>query len=197
MLFRSTALFEDSTISKILDLISDATDKKAKKENIVAKMSKYYTPIILGLAVLTTVLLVLLTDISLKDSIYRGLTFLVISCPCAIAISVPLSYFAGIGVCSRNGILIKGSNYLDLLGKTNKIVFDKTGTITNGEFSVEKIDILDNTYSQEEIIDLLVRGESLSTHPIAKAITKIPLKKIGKEKIEKDRKSTRLNSSHA
>lgn len=179
-----TALFEDSTISKILDLISDATDKKAKKENIVAKMSKYYTPIILGLAVLTTVLLVLLTDISLKDSIYRGLTFLVISCPCAIAISVPLSYFAGIGVCSRNGILIKGSNYLDLLGKTNKIVFDKTGTITNGEFSVEKIDILDNTYSQEEIIDLLVRGESLSTHPIAKAITKIPLKKIGKEKIE-------------
>ena len=180
---KATSIFLDSTVAKILDLLESATDKKTKTETIVSKFSKVYTPIILILAILLVIVLPIF-NVSLMDSIYRGLTFLVISCPCAIAISVPLSYFTGIGVASSNGILIKGSNYLDALSLTKNIIFDKTGTLTNGTFNVTKIDILDKSYSKEEVITILAKGESYSNHPIAKSILKLTDDKIDNKDIK-------------
>ena len=170
---KATNTFSNSTVAKILDLLESATDKKTKTETSVAKFSKVYTPIIIGLAILITIILPLVFKVSFKTSLYRALTFLVISCPCAIAISVPLSYFTGIGTASKKGILVKGSNYLDNLSNTTNIIFDKTGTLTNGNFEVLKIEVLDDKYSKEEIIDILIKGESLSNHPIAKSILKL------------------------
>ena len=167
---KATKLFNDSTVSKILSLIEDATDKKSKTETFVAKMAKYYTPIVLIISVITFICFILFTDLTTYESIYRALVFLVISCPCAIAISVPLSYFTGIGVSSKNGILIKGSNYLDLLSRVNKIVFDKTGTLTSGAFNVISFNLLDSSYSEDYILKLYALGENLSNHPIAKSI---------------------------
>lgn len=180
---KATSLFEDSTVAKILDLLESATDKKTKTETIVTKVSKVYTPIVVILAILIIIFLPLF-GVSLSDSIYRALTFLVISCPCAIAISIPLSYFMGIGVSSKEGILIKGSNYLDNLSNAKNIIFDKTGTLTNGSFSVSKIDILDKAYSENEVIDILVKGESLSNHPIAKSIMNLNTKKISNKDVK-------------
>lgn len=167
---KATKLFNDSTVSKILLLIEDATDKKSKTETFVAKMAKYYTPIVLIISVITFICFILFTDLTTYESIYRALVFLVISCPCAIAISVPLSYFTGIGVSSKNGILVKGSNYLDLLSRVNKIVFDKTGTLTSGAFNVISFNLLDSSYSEDYILKLYALGENLSNHPIAKSI---------------------------
>ena len=167
---KATKLFNDSTVSKILSLIEDATDKKSKTETFVAKMAKYYTPIVLIISVITFICFILFTDLTTYESIYRALVFLVISCPCAIAISVPLSYFTGIGVSSKNGILVKGSNYLDLLSRVNKIVFDKTGTLTSGAFVVTSFNLLDSSYSEDYILKLYALGENLSNHPIAKSI---------------------------
>lgn len=170
---KATNTFSNSTVAKILDLLESATDKKTKTENMVTKFSKVYTPIIILLAILITIILPLIFKVPFKTSLYRALTFLVISCPCAIAISVPLSYFTGIGTASKKGILVKGSNYLDNLSNTTSIIFDKTGTLTNGAFNVERIEVLDDKYSKEEIIDILTKGESLSNHPIAKSILKL------------------------
>ena len=170
---RSKNTFSDSTVSRILNLLEDATGKKTKTETFVSKASKVYTPAVLLLAVLVAVFLPVFFRVNLSDSIYRALTFLVISCPCAIAISVPLSYFSGIGIASKNGILIKGSNYLDNLSKVKNIIFDKTGTLTNGEFKVTGIEIFDNEYTREDIIEIITKGESLSNHPIAKSILKL------------------------
>ncbi len=170
---RSKNTFFDSTVSRILNLLEDATDKKTKTETFISKVSKIYTPAVLLLAVLVAVFLPVFFRVNLSDSIYRALTFLVISCPCAIAISVPLSYFSGIGIASKNGILIKGSNYLDNLSKVKNIIFDKTGTLTNGEFKVTGIEIFDNEYTREDIIEIITKGESLSSHPIAKSILKL------------------------
>ena len=167
---KATKLFNDSTVSKILSLIEDATDKKSKTETFVAKMAKYYTQIVLIISVITFICFILFTDLTTYESIYRALVFLVISCPCAIAISVPLSYFTGIGVSSKNGILVKGSNYLDLLSRVNKIVFDKTGTLTSGAFNVTSFNLLDSSYSEDYILKLYALGENLSNHPIAKSI---------------------------
>ena len=170
---RSKNTFSDSTVSRILNLLEDATDKKTKTETFISKASKIYTPAVLLLAVLVAVFLPVFFRVNLSDSIYRALTFLVISCPCAIAISVPLSYYSGIGIASKNGILIKGSNYLDNLSKVKNIIFDKTGTLTNGEFKVTGIEIFDNEYTMEDIIEIITKGESLSNHPIAKSILKL------------------------
>lgn len=167
---KATKLFNDSTVSKILSLIEDATDKKSKTETFVAKMAKYYTPIVLMISLITFICFIFFTDLTTYESIYRALVFLVISCPCAIAISVPLSYFTGIGVSSKNGILVKGSNYLDLLSRVNKIVFDKTGTLTSGTFKVTSFNLLDSSYSEDYILKLYALGENLSNHPIAKSI---------------------------
>ena len=166
---KATSLFEDSTVNKIIELLENATDKKTKTETIISKFSKIYTPIILLLAILVIIFLPLLFNVSQNDALYRGLTFLVISCPCAIAISVPLSYFTGIGIASKNGILIKGSNYLDNLVHSNNIIFDKTGTLTTGEFGVSDIKIIDKNYTKQQIINILVNGEKYSNHPIARS----------------------------
>ena len=175
--------FEDSTVAKILELLESATDKKTKTETTISKISKIYTPTVIILALLVIFLLPLF-QIPFQESIYRGLTFLVISCPCAIAISVPLSYFTGIGVSSKNGILVKGSNYLDNLSNTKNIIFDKTGTLTNATFEVTEIKVLDKNYTKEQIIDILVKGESLSNHPIATSITKLKKDKINNKDIK-------------
>lgn len=167
---RVTKLYKDSTASKILDLVESATDRKAKTETFVAKASKVYTPLVLILSALVIVLWPLIFNVKLTDAIYRALIFLVISCPCAIAISVPLGYFSGIGKASKNGILVKGSDYLDALGNIKKIIFDKTGTITTGIYGDYKLSILDDAYDKKEIISLYVKGETLSNHPIAKGI---------------------------
>ncbi len=180
----ASELYENSTVARILELTMSAGDKKAKTETIVTKFSKIYTPIVLCLAVLTTFILPLF-GVSFNDSIYRGLTFLVISCPCAIAISVPLSYFTGIGIASSNGILIKGSNYLDNLVHLKKIIFDKTGTLTTGSFKVTSIDIVSNDYSKDELIKIIAHGESFSNHPIAKGIVSLYNGKID-DKLVKD-----------
>ena len=172
-----TNKYEDSTVAKILTLLDDATDRKAKVETTVNKAAKIYTPIVLVLAVLTVIFLLLTQDISFNDALYRGLTFLVISCPCAIAISVPLSYFSGIGKCSKEGILIKGSDYLDEISNIKEIIFDKTGTISTGEFTDYELILLNNKYQDEDIINYYVAGESLSNHPLAKSIIKIFNKK--------------------
>jgi len=169
---KATHLFSDSTVSRILELTLNASSKKANMETIVSKFSKVYTPIVLILAILVALILPIF-GISFSDSIYRGLIFLVIACPCAIAISVPLSYFTGIGVASKNGILVKGSNYLDNLVHLKRIIFDKTGTLTSGFYEVVDIEILDDSYSKNEIISILAHGEVLSNHPIAKSIVKL------------------------
>lgn len=181
---RATSIFSNSTVSKILDLLERATDKKTKTETSVAKFSKMYTPIIIILAILITILLPLVFKISFKTSLYRSLTFLVISCPCAIAISVPLSYFTGIGVASKKGILVKGSNYLDNLSNGNNIIFDKTGTLTSGNFQVEGLEVLDKDYSKDKVIEILRKGESLSNHPIAKSIVNLKKDKVDTKDIK-------------
>lgn len=180
---KAQKIFEDSTVAKILELLESATDKKTKTETTISKISKIYTPTVIILALLVIFLLPLF-QIPFQESIYRGLTFLVISCPCAIAISVPLSYFTGIGVSSKNGILVKGSNYLDNLSNTKNIIFDKTGTLTNAAFEVTEIKVLDKNYTKEQIIDILVKGESLSNHPIATSIIKLKKDKINNKDIK-------------
>lgn len=175
---KATELFENSTVSRILTLIEEATDKKANSETMVAKISKVYTPVIILLAVVITILLPVLGVAEFSESLYRGLTFLVISCPCAIAISVPLSYFVGIGMASKNNVLIKGSNYLDNLMHLKKIIFDKTGTLTTGSFNVTNIEIFDDNYTKKDIIEILTKGESFSNHPIAKSIMKLASEKV-------------------
>ena len=170
-----TEKYENSTVSKILELVENATDKKAKTETFVNKAAKIYTPIVLGIAALVAIFLPLVSNVPYgtdNGSIYRALIFLVISCPCAIAISVPLCYFSGIGKSSKEGILIKGSDYLDGLKDIKEIVFDKTGTLTKGEFIVDRVDVYDESYTKEQISEYAVLGESFSNHPIAKSIVK-------------------------
>lgn len=170
---QTTKTYENSTVSQILNLVENATDKKAKTETFVAKTAKIYTPIVLGLALLVAVFMPLVVKgTTYTESIYKALIFLVISCPCSIAISVPLSYFSGIGKASKRGILIKGSDYLDGIKDISQIIFDKTGTLTTGNFKVSKINILNNNYSKEEIMNYFAMGESFSNHPIAKSILK-------------------------
>ena len=181
---KATSLFENSTVSKILELLESATDKKAKTETVISKISKIYTPVVVILAILIMVLFPLVFKISTHDSIYRGLTFLVVSCPCAIAISIPLSYFTAIGVAGKKGILIKGSNYLDNLSEATSIIFDKTGTLTSGAFTVSNIEIIDKKYTKDEIINILVMGESYSDHPIAKSILKLKDTDIDSSKVK-------------
>lgn len=169
---KTTSLYEESTVNKILELVESATERKAKTETIVSKYASTYTILVLLISVLVAVFLPLFTDITYLDSIYKGLTILVISCPCAVAISVPLAYFSAIGASSRAGILIKGSNFLDNLRNISHIIFDKTGTITTGEFVVSEVIIFDNDYKKNDVLMLFAKGEAFSNHPLAKAIIK-------------------------
>lgn len=167
-----THAYENSTVKRILDLMEHASDKKAKTENFVNRAARYYTPIMLMLAFLIFLLTPFCFDITYGESFYRALMVLVVSCPCAIAISVPLCYFAGLGVMSKHGILVKGSSYIDAIDQMKKIVFDKTGTLTTGDFGIVQIEILNPHYTGEEVLHYLVYGESFSTHPLAKSIVK-------------------------
>ena len=176
--------FGESTVSKILELVENASSKKSKSENFISKFAKYYTPIV----VITAVLLATIPPFIFKDGLfidwlYRALTFLVVSCPCALVISIPLGFFGGIGGASKMGILVKGSNYLEALSKAEIVVFDKTGTLTKGVFKVQKVHPID--ISKEELIELVAYAESYSNHPISVSIREAYGKEIEHNRIEK------------
>ncbi len=178
----SESSYRESTVSRIMDLIEHATDKKSKTETFITKFARWYTLGVLGLSVMVFLFSFFVFHDAARESIYRSLIFLVISCPCAFAISVPLSYFSAIGKASKRGILIKGSNYLDVAANLDTIIFDKTGTLTTGVFGVSEIISLDKKYSEKDILTFAALGEQYSIHPIAKAImaeaADIKLKKI-------------------
>lgn len=185
---KTSKAFEDSTVSKVLDLIENATNNKAKSEDFITKFAKYYTPAVvysaIALAIIPPLYLRFIQNGPLQFTswIYRALTFLVISCPCALVISIPLSFFAGIGGASNQGILIKGSNYLEQLAKTKYVAFDKTGTVTLGIFEVTTIHNSD--FSKDELLEYAAHAEAYSNHPIGKSIIKEYGKRIDKNRID-------------
>lgn len=178
-----TKAFEDSTASKILDLIENARESKSKTENFITKFSKIYTPTVIVIAILIAMTFPSIFGIGFADSLNRALIFLVVSCPCALVISVPLGFFVGMGNCSKKGILIKGSNYLDALSSVDTVAFDKTGTLTKGVFKITKINNKSDM-SDDEILEYLALCESYSNHYIAKSILASYGKEIDKERIK-------------
>lgn len=177
-----TKEFGESTISQVLDLVENASSQKAETENFITKFSRYYTPLVVMAAVLIAVLSPVVSGGSFKESLYNASVFLVISCPCALVISVPLGFFGGLGGASKLGILIKGGNYLEALTEVETMVFDKTGTITEGVFEVQAIEAFEG-YSEEEILKIAAYGESYSNHPIARSILQKYKKEIDSKKI--------------
>ena len=178
-----TKNFSESTVSKILDMVENASSKKSKTENFISVFSRYYTPIVVLLAALIAILPPIFMEGALfSDWLHRGLIFLVVSCPCALVLSIPLSYFSGIGVASKHGILIKGSNYLEALRYVDTVVFDKTGTLTEGVFDVVKVSPVG--ISEDKLMELASIAEANSNHPIAKSILKYYNKEIDLNKIE-------------
>ena len=174
-----TKEYFDSTVNKVLDLVENASAKKSKSERLITRFSKIYTPIVIGLAVLLTILPPIISgEYNFRVWIFRALSFLVVSCPCAFVISVPLSFFSGIGAASRAGVLIKGGNYLEALSKVDTVVFDKTGTLTKGVFNVQKVVVLDKNIDEDKFISLVAAAESGSNHPISKSIQKYYDKEI-------------------
>lgn len=165
---KTESVYRDSTVSKILDLIGNSTAKKAKTENFITRFAKYYTPIVVALAVLLAILPPIVSGGGWAEWLQRALIFLVVSCPCALVISVPLSFFGGIGGASKGGILIKGANYTEVLAKVKTVVFDKTGTLTKGIFKVTAIH--PESMSEAELLDVAAAAESYSNHPIAESI---------------------------
>ena len=180
---KTTKNFSNSTVSKILDLVENASSRKSKSENFISKFAKYYTPIVVIIALLLATAVPFFTDKNYSSWIYRALSFLVVSCPCALVISIPLSFFSGIGAASKEGILIKGSNYLESLSKVSTIVFDKTGTLTKGVFKVQKINAIG--ISKDKLLSFATTAEAFSTHPIAKALKEEYKKDIDLSKVVK------------
>ena len=179
-----TKEFGESTVSKILDLVENASSKKSKSENFITKFAQYYTPIVVIIAVILAIIPpIFIQDATFSEWIYRALSFLVVSCPCALVISIPLSFFGGIGGASKMGILIKGSNYLEAISNTETIVFDKTGTLTEGVFEVQKVNAIG--ISQEELLKLTAYAEDYSNHPIAMSVKKAYNQEIDKKQIIK------------
>lgn len=179
-----TKEYGQSTVSKILDLVENASSKKSKSENFITKFAKYYTPIVVIIAVILAILPpLIIKDGAFSDWLYRALSFLVVSCPCALVISIPLSFFGGIGGASKMGILIKGSNYLEQLANTEIMVFDKTGTLTEGVFEVQKIEAIDIT--QDELLKIVAYSENYSNHPISLSVKKAYAKEIDEKQIIK------------
>ena len=175
--------FSESTASKILDMVENASSKKSKTENFISVFSRYYTPIVVGLALLIAILPpIFMQGATFSEWIHRGLIFLVVSCPCALVLSIPLSYFSGIGVASKQGVLIKGSNYLEALRYVDTVVFDKTGTLTEGVFDVVKVKPVN--ISEDELIKFASIAEVNSNHPIAKSILNYYNKEINLNNIE-------------
>lgn len=192
---KTTTLYSQSTVNKILNLIENAQDKKSKTETVISKVARFYTlgVIIVSILVFGIVFAVLK---NFNTALYRALIFLVVSCPCAFAISVPLSYFSGLGNASKKGILIKGSNYLDALAKINMLAFDKTGTLTTGKFVVEKIIVKDASLTQNDILHLASVGEQYSLHPLAKSIVEAyTIAKIEEDVAVKNTKEEKLEAS--
>ncbi|MCI6572878.1 MAG: cadmium-translocating P-type ATPase [Firmicutes bacterium] len=176
---KATKKYEESTVNTIINLIETATEKKSKTETFISKIMKWYTLGVIILAVSVWAIIWSITK-NFDLALYRGLIFLVVSCPCAFAISVPLSYFCGLGNASKNGILIKGSNYLDACAKLNLIAFDKTGTLTTGNFEITKIESFTKNYNEEDIIYIASIGEQYSLHPLAISITNANAKTLEK-----------------
>lgn len=177
-----TKEFGESTVSKILDLVENASSKKSKSENFITKFAKYYTPAVVIIAVILAVVPpIIIKDAVFTDWLYRALTFLVVSCPCALVISIPLGFFGGIGGASKKGILVKGSNYLEALAQTEIVVFDKTGTLTEGIFEVQKIETVD--IKKEELLELAAYAENHSNHPISLSVKNAYKNKIDMKKI--------------
>ena len=175
--------YGESTVSKILDLVENASSKKSKSENFITKFAKYYTPTVVIVAVILAIVPpFIFKGTSFTEWIYRALSFLVVSCPCALVISIPLSFFGGIGGASKMGILIKGSNYLEALASTEIAVFDKTGTLTKGVFEVQKIET--NNISKDELLEIAAYAENYSNHPIAKSIKNAYEKEIDTNRIK-------------
>ena len=178
---QTTKAFGESTVAKILDLVENASDKKGKMENFITRFARYYTPVVVFAALALAILPPLVTGQAFSIWIYRALTFLVISCPCALVISIPLSFFGGIGGASKIGVLVKGSNYLEALAYTETVVFDKTGTLTKGSFAVTEIHA--NGMEDEELLELAAYAEDYSNHPISLSIQKAYGKKIDNSRI--------------
>ena len=179
-----TKEYGQSTVSKILDLVENATSKKSKSENFITKFAKYYTPIVVVIAIFLAILPpAIIPGQNFNEWLYRALSFLVVSCPCALVISIPLSFFGGIGGASKIGILIKGSNYLEAMSNIETIVFDKTGTLTKGVFEVQKVN--PSGISKEELLEIAAYSENYSNHPISKSIKKVYGKKIDEKQILK------------
>ena len=178
-----TKEFGESTVSKILDLVENASSRKSKSENFISKFAKYYTPIVVIIAILLAFIPPLILDTTFKTWIYRALSFLVVSCPCALVISIPLSFFGGIGASSKIGVLVKGSNYLESLANTEIVVCDKTGTLTEGIFKVQKVNTID--YSKEYLLRYTSYAENYSNHPIALSIKEAYGKNINEKLVTK------------
>ena len=184
ILAKVTKEYFDSTVNKVLDLVENAAAKKSTSERLITRFAKIYTPIVISLAVLLAILPPIISgEYNFRLWIFRALAFLVVSCPCAFVISVPLSFFSGIGAASRAGILIKGGNYLEILSKVDTVVFDKTGTLTKGVFNVQKVVVLDKSIKEDEFISLVAMAESGSNHPISKSIQKYYNREIDKNSI--------------
>ena len=179
-----TKEFGESTVSKILDLVENASSKKSKSENFITKFARYYTPAVVIIAVILAIVPpFIFHNATFTEWLYRALTFLVVSCPCALVISIPLGFFGGIGGASKMGILVKGSNYLEALSQTELVVFDKTGTLTQGIFEVQKIET--EGISKEEMLRLVTHAENYSNHPISQSLKKAYGKEIDKNIISK------------
>ena len=179
---KTTKEFGESTVSKILDLVENASNKKSKSENFITKFAKYYTPAVVIIAVILAVIPpIIIKDAVFTDWLYRALTFLVVSCPCALVISIPLGFFGGIGGASKEGILVKGSNYLEALAQTEIVVFDKTGTLTQGIFEVQKIEAFG--IEKEKLLELAAYAENHSNHPISLSVKDAYKNKIDMQKI--------------
>ena len=175
--------FEDSTVSRILEMVENAAERKAKTENFITRFARYYTPIVVGAAVVLAIVPPLVLGGAWGDWVFRALTFLVVSCPCALVISVPLSFFGGIGGASKLGILVKGSNYLEALSKVETVVFDKTGTLTTGTFEVTEVNPADG-FTAGELLDIAAHAEGFSDHPIAQSVKSAYGGSLAMERIE-------------
>lgn len=175
--------YGESTVSKILDLVENASSKKSKSENFITKFARYYTPIVVGIAAVLAILPpLILPGATFSDWIYRALSFLVVSCPCALVISIPLSFFGGIGGASKMGVLVKGSNYLEALASTEMMVFDKTGTLTKGVFEVQQVKPIG--ISEQELLKVAAYAENYSNHPISKSLKRAYQEEIDEKQIQ-------------
>jgi len=184
---RAVKAYEDSTVSRILELVENASDKKSRMENFITRFARYYTPVVTIGAFLLAIIPPILGQLEFSDSIKRACIFLIVSCPCALVISVPLGFFGGIGASSKIGVLVKGSNFLEAASCIKTVVFDKTGTLTKGEFKVTDIVPLDiSVMSKEELLEIAAAGEAFSNHPIAKSVLTAYIESSGKSDIDRN-----------